>query len=61
MEMDRSGKEDTDLETFVLQDLLDGDVFAFFWRANEFCLKNDTERTISDDFAVGVGEVSSLA
>lgn len=51
----------TDLEPLVLQDLLDcnvvgGDVFL-----EKFCLEDDTEGAIADDFAVGVNEVALVA
>lgn len=59
----------TVLEAFILQDLLDGNFIALFAGAlggfgcswcYEFCLENNTETSVSDDFAVGVGNFSLL-
>jgi hypothetical protein len=47
----------TNLESFILQHLLNGNVFALFGRAYEFCLKYNTKRAIPDHFAVGIREV----
>jgi hypothetical protein len=58
------------LEALILQDLLDGNFIALFagtfgrFRAGwcyEFCLENNTETSVPDDFAVGVGDLSLLS
>ena len=51
----------TNLEAFVLQHLLDCDILPFLWGTDEFRLKNDTERAIADDLAVGVCKVQLVA
>lgn len=50
----------TNLESFILQHLLNGNIFALLGRAYEFCLKNNTKRAIPDHFAVGIREVSCV-
>ena len=50
-----------DLEAFVLQDLLDGDVADGVGVLKELRLKDDTKRAIADDFAVGVDEITSVS
>jgi hypothetical protein len=47
----------TNLESFILQHLLNGNVFALLGRAYEFCLKHNAKRAIPDHFAVGIREV----
>jgi hypothetical protein len=51
----------TDLEPFILQDLLDGDVIPILKLGDKFGLKDDAERAVADDFAVRVRDVTSLA
>lgn len=51
----------TNLESLILQHLLNGNVVTVLGRAYDFCLKNNTERAISNNFAVGISEVSGLA
>lgn len=45
------------LEAFVLEDFLDGDVITFLGSPDELCLENDTEGTVSNDLAIGVGDL----
>ena len=49
------------LEAFVLKDVLDGDVTDGVGVLEEFCLEDDAEGAISDDFAVGVDEITGLS
>ena len=49
------------LEPLVLQDLLDGDVTDGVGVLEEFCLEDDAEGAIADDFAVGVDEITSVS
>ena len=49
------------LEPLVLQDLLDGDVTDGVGVLEEFCLEDDAEGAIADDFAVGVDEITGLS
>ena len=51
----------TDLEPFILQDLLDGDVIPILKLGDKFGLKDDAERAVADDFAVRVRDVTSVA
>lgn len=51
----------TNLEPFVLENLLDRNICVVLWTASESGLKDDTKRTISDDFTVGVGDVPGVA
>ncbi|KAI3487957.1 hypothetical protein L1887_48040 [Cichorium endivia] len=57
------------LEALVLKNLFDGDLIAVFAGAfggvgargrHEFCLEDDTEASVADDLAVGVGDFSLL-
>ena len=49
------------LEPLVLQNLLDGDVADRVRVLEEFCLEDDAEGAIADDFAVGVDEITGLS
>jgi len=51
----------TDLEALVLQDLLDSNILALLWRADDFCLKDDSKGAIADHLAVCVDEVSLVS
>ena len=42
----------TDLETFVLEDLFDGDVLHALWDTEHLCLEDDTKGAIANDFAI---------
>lgn len=55
-------KGETYLEPFVLQNLLDRNV-TVWWHGivQELCLEDDSEGTISDDFAVGILEVPGVS
>jgi len=46
------------LKPLVLKDLLDGSIFVV---ADQLCLEDDTEGTVSNDFAVGVGKLLRLS
>ena len=50
----------THLETLVLQHLLDGDV-TISWIVQQSRLEDDTKGTVSDDFAVGIGDLPLVA
>lgn len=49
------------LEPLILQHLLNRDVRSLLRTASELCLEHNAERAVSDDLAVGVGDVSRLA
>jgi len=49
------------LEPLILQHLLNRDVRSFLRTAGKLCLENNTEGAVSDDLAVGVGDVSCFA
>ena len=49
------------LESLVLQDLLDGNILTIIRARDELCLEDDAEGAVSDDLAVGVGDVTELA
>ena len=49
------------LEPLILQHLLNRDVRSFLRTTGELCLENNTEGAVSDDLAVGVGDVSRFA
>lgn len=51
----------TDLESLVLQDLLDGNVSRGHVSLEELCLEDDAEGAIADDFAVCVDEITLVA
>lgn len=50
----RKKKRQTNLEPFVLQYFLDCDVIAVLAWGSKSCLKDDTKRAISDNFAIRV-------
>jgi hypothetical protein len=56
----RWGEVETDFEALVLEDLLDGNVFTVA-AIEKLCLEDDTEGSVADDFAVGVGDVFGLS
>jgi hypothetical protein len=49
------------LEPLILQHLLDRDVRSFLRPTSELCLEHNAEGAVSDDFAVGVGDVSRFS
>lgn len=51
----------TDLKSLVLKHFFDRDIILGPGRACEPCLEYDTKRAISDDFAVGVGDLFLFA
>ena len=53
-------RQSTHLEPLVLQDLLDGDV-TISWIVQQSRLEDDTKGTVSDDFAVGIGDLPLVA
>ena len=59
--MERRNKTNMHLEPLILQHLLNRDVRSILRTTGELCLEYDAERAISDDLAVGVGNVSRLA
>jgi hypothetical protein len=46
------------LESLVLQDPLDSSIFA---ARRQFCLEDNTETAISNDLALGVGQIPRFA
>ena len=51
------GKKGTNLEAFVLEDFLDGDVITFMCTSDETGLEDNAKGAVSDDLAVGIGQV----
>ena len=49
------------LEPLILQHLLNRDVRPFLRTTGELCLEHNAEGAVSDDLAVGVGDVSRFA
>jgi len=54
VKVQRGGVEGIYLEALVLKHFLDGGILTV---ANQLCLKDDAERSISDNFAVCIGEL----
>ena len=50
----------TNLESLILKDLLDRNICVVIRTACEFRLEDDSERAISDDLAVRIGNVSGV-
>ena len=51
----------TYLEAFVLEDLLDCNVFSVLSTGYYPCLKDDTKRTVSDDFGICICKFKGIA
>jgi len=49
------------LESLILQYLLNRDVGSIMRTTGELCLEYNAEGAVSDDLAVGVGDVSRFA
>ena len=49
------------LEPLILQHLLNRDVGSILRTTGELCLENNAEGAVSDDLAIGVGDVSCFA
>ena len=60
---DKKGRNETDMHLvpLILQHLLNRDVGSILRTTGELCLENNTEGAVSDDLAIGVGDVSCFA